>query len=52
MLLRRTQGLSPEAIASVLASNLPANEAELEAGAIVVISDAVVRVRSLPVTPA
>lgn len=52
VLLRRTQGLSPEAIASVLASNLPANEAELEAGAIVVISDAVVRVRSLPVTPA
>lgn len=52
VLLRRTQGLSPEAMASVLASNLPAYESELEAGAVVVISDEVVRVRPLPITPA
>lgn len=51
VLLRRTQGLSPQAIASMLASNLPAYEAELDAGAILVISDEVVRVRSLPIAP-
>ncbi|TSD55812.1 DUF5615 family PIN-like protein [Aeromicrobium piscarium] len=49
VLLRRTQGLSPETIAAVLASNLPACAVELHEGAVVVISDEVVRVRSLPI---
>lgn len=49
VLLRRSQGLSAEETATVLASNLPAYEAELEAGAIVVITDEVVRVRRLPI---
>ncbi len=51
VLLRRSQGLSPDIVASVLVSNLPAFEADLEAGAIVVISDEVVRVRPLPIAP-
>ena len=51
VLLRRTNNLSPEAIAAVLASNLPAHEEALSQGAIVVISDNVVRVRQLPITP-
>lgn len=51
VLLRRTNDLSPEAIAAVLTSNLPAHEDALNQGAIVVISDNVVRVRQLPITP-
>lgn len=52
VLLRRTQGLSPETIASVLASNLPTYEADLDAGAILVIGNEVMRVRPLPISPA
>lgn len=51
VLLRRTQHLSPEVIAGLLVANLPAFEADLDDGAILVITDAVVRVRQLPVTP-
>lgn len=52
VLLRRTQGLSPEATAGLLAANLPAFEDDLDEGAILVITDTVIRVRRLPVTPA
>ena len=49
VLLRRSQGLSAEETAAVLASNLPAHATELDAGAVVVIADDVVRVRRLPI---
>lgn len=51
VLLRRTQSLSPEAITSLLAANLPAFEEDLNEGAILVVTDAVVRVRRLPISP-
>lgn len=50
VLLRRTVNLAPEAIASLLAANLPAFESELNEGAILVITDTVIRVRRLPIT--
>ena len=52
VLLRRTQNLSPEAIANSLVANLPAFEEELNEGAIVVLTDTVIRVRRLPLAPA
>lgn len=52
VLLRRTQNLSPDATAHLLAANLPAFADELKAGAILVFTDTVIRARSLPVTPA
>lgn len=52
VLLRRTQNLSPGVIAGLLAANLPAFEADLVEGAILVMTDTVIRVRRLPVTPA
>ena len=48
--LRRTVNLAPEAIASLLSASLPAFESELNEGAILVITDTVIRVRRLPVT--
>lgn len=51
VLLRRTHNLSPEAIAGLIAANLPALEDDLDEGAIVVITDSVIRIRRLPVTP-
>lgn len=52
VLLRRTQGLSPEATAALLANNLSAFEDDLDAGAVLVVTDTVIRVRRLPITPA
>lgn len=49
VLLRRTQGLSPEAIADIFAAHIPLFEGDLDHGAILVITDAVVRVRPLPI---
>lgn len=52
VLLRRTQGLSAEATAALLAANLPAFEDELDEGAVLVITDTRIRVRRLPISPA
>ena len=49
VLLRKTEGLSAEEIANLLASNLPAFETELNDGAILVITNTTVRIRVLPV---
>ncbi len=51
VLLRKTDGLSAEEVANLLAVNLPAFEDELNAGAILVITDTTVRIRALPVLP-
>ena len=49
VLLRKTDGLSADEIANLLASNLPAFESELNEGAILVITNTTVRIRALPV---
>jgi predicted nuclease of predicted toxin-antitoxin system len=49
VLLRRTQDLSPESLASLLVANLPAFEVDLDERAVLVITDTVIRVRKLPV---
>ncbi|MFT4216613.1 MAG: DUF5615 family PIN-like protein [Micropruina sp.] len=51
VLLRRTQGLSPEAVAGLLAINLPPFEDDLNEGAILVVTDTVIRARRLPISP-
>lgn len=51
VLLRRTQNLSAEAIATLRAANLPAFEEDLAEGAILVITDTVIRIRRLPLLP-
>ena len=52
VLLRRTQNLSPQSVAALLAANLPAFEEDLDEGAILVVTDTLIRVRRLPVKPA
>lgn len=52
VLLRRTQSLSPDAIVSLLTANLPAFEADLDEGAVLVVTDTVIRARRLPIAPA
>lgn len=49
VLLRKTDGLSAEEIATLLASNLPAFKSELDEGAILVITNTTIRIRALPV---
>ena len=50
--LRRQQSLAPNTVATLLIDTLPSLQADLESGAVVVITDERIRVRSLPVTPA
>lgn len=52
VLLRRQQSLAPNTVATLLIDTLPSLQADLESGAVVVITDERIRVRSLPVTPA
>ncbi|MFT4227186.1 DUF5615 family PIN-like protein [Micropruina sp.] len=52
VLLRRTGDLSSDAIANLLTINLPAFEEDLNEGAILVVTDTVIRVRRLPISPA
>jgi len=50
VILLRCRAKSTEAILGLLMANLPAMSADLEAGAVVVIEDARIRVRRLPIT--
>ncbi len=51
VLLRRQQGRRGREVGELLLANLPTVEAELEVGAVVVIDDHRMRVRSLPFRP-
>jgi predicted nuclease of predicted toxin-antitoxin system len=50
VVLFRCQAKSTEALITLLLANLPAMQADLEAGAVVVIEDARIRVRRLPIS--
>jgi predicted nuclease of predicted toxin-antitoxin system len=50
VILFRCQAKSTEMILRLLIANLPVVQADLEAGAVVVIEDARIRVRRLPIT--
>ncbi len=51
VILRRTQGRRAAQIAELLTANLPHLEADLAAGAVVVIRDDNLRIRRLPFAP-
>ena len=52
VLLRSADRLIPDGQAALLAANLPAVAADLEAGAVVTIARGRMRIRSLPIVPA
>jgi predicted nuclease of predicted toxin-antitoxin system len=52
VLLRSADRLTPDEQAALLAANLPAVAADLEAGAVVTIARGRMRIRSLPIVPA
>lgn len=51
LLLRRQRDLGPSVTASLLIDTLPRITADLESGAVVVVSDDRIRIRALPVKP-
>ena len=51
VLLRRTMGNRPEQVVELLRGLLPRLSPELEAGAIVTVTENRIRIRALPVVP-